>query len=60
MKKPDKSKINPKAEKVLRCVQCGQVITEDDLKDVVFKEEHSLSGLCPACQDDLTAILDEE
>ncbi len=47
MKKPDKSKGNPKTEKVLKCVQCGQIITEKDLKDIVFKEEHSLSGTVP-------------
>jgi len=41
-------------------VQCGKPVTEEDLKDPVFRDDNSMTGLCPECQDDLTAILCDE
>lgn len=40
-----------------RCPLCGEGIKRDDFdqRDALYLEEFQISGLCPACQDDIFA-----
>lgn len=45
---------------ILKCAQCGKIISDEDFDDSIFKDDYSFNELCRECQDDLTAILNDE